>query len=102
MAFNLISKSQIREFKAISSSINSSFSRCFGEFGLAKAGIIILNEAWKPEKQAGIIRVNNNYVDQLKASLAMIKEIEGKEVIVKSLGVSGMLNKAENYLEQRR
>ena len=99
LVFNLVSKSQIKDFKAISSSIMGSFTRYFGEFGIAEAGLMVLKERWNAEKQTGIIKVNNKWVDQLKASLALIKEINNKKVIVKSVGVSGILKKTDKFLK---
>ena len=67
-----------------------------GTKGAAKAGVWMLNDKYKNNK--GLIKLNNKYVDDLKTSLALIKKIDSQEVIVKSLGVSGILNKAEKYL----
>ena len=39
--------------------------------------------------------MNNRYVNHLKASLALIDQIKGQKVIVKSIGVSGIIKKAE-------
>ena len=50
--------------------------------------------------QKGIIKVNHKHVDELKSALTLIEKINNKKVIVKSLGVSGILNKAEQrYLK---
>ena len=95
MVFNLVSKSQISDFKAISDSINSSFAKYFGEFGLAEAGLMVLKDKWNTQTQTGIIKVNYKCVDKLKASLALIKEINNKKIIIKSKGTSGILAKAE-------
>ena len=66
-----------------------------GQIGLAKAGILILNDKFNKEKQKGIIRVNNKMVNHLKGSLCFIKEIDKEKVIIKSVGVSGILKKAQ-------
>jgi len=41
------------------------------------------------------MRVNNKHADGLKASLIFVKNIEGKEAVVKSVGASGILKKAQ-------
>jgi len=47
-----------------------------------------------------LIKVSNKHVNNLKAALALITNIGREEVIVKSVGVSGILKKAEKkYLE---
>lgn len=71
-----------------------------GQLGVAKAGIQILPDCWNPESQRGIIRVGHKHVNELKASLTFVEKINNKEVILKSIGVSGILNKAKKrYLK---
>jgi len=95
LAFKVISKDKINNISAIFEAISRSISTFVGFLGFAKAGIIILPNKYDKEKQIGLIKVNHNYVNELKASLAMIREIDGKKVVVRSIGVSGILNKAE-------
>ena len=67
---------------------------------MSKAGILILKDKWNPEAQRGLIRVNNKNVDNLKAALTMADKINNENVIIKSVGVSGILNKAaKKYLK---
>ena len=67
--------------------------RYLGELGMSKAGIIVLEDKYSPDTKTGIIRVNNKYLDELRASLSLINE---KGMVVTSIGVSGILNKAED------
>ena len=68
-----------------------------GQLGVAKAGIQPLKDTFKSNK--GLIKVNNKHLDELKAALTLIKKINNKEVIIKSIGASGILKKAkDNYL----
>ncbi|MBD3318870.1 ribonuclease P protein component 2 [Candidatus Woesearchaeota archaeon] len=69
-----------------------------GELGLAGAGLIFIKDKYKNNR--GIVRVNHRFVDPLRAALSLIKEVEGKPVIVRSLGTSGILKKAAmKYME---
>jgi len=95
LAFEIISKDK-SSFTAVKDAILTSCKEFLGTLGMAKAGIIIIGEKFNKEKQKGLIKVNNKYVNELKASLALIKTINKKITIVKSLGVSGMLTKAYN------
>ena len=93
-----MSDRKIDDFKAVSDAIMSSSKEFVGNLGLARAGIQILK--YNKALQRGLIRVNHKHVDELKSSLTFIEKIDNKEVIVKSVGVSGMLNKAEErYLK---
>lgn len=95
LAFELISKKDVR-FNVVSKGVWKGILNFIGTKGAAKAGIWLLHDKFKKNK--GLIRVGHKYVDDLKASLALIKTIDGEDVIIRSLGVSGVLNKAEGYL----
>jgi len=49
-----------------------------------------------PKAPEGIIKVSHKHVDAVKAALTFADKIDGNEVIFRSLGVSGILRKAEN------
>lgn len=67
-----------------------------GELGYSKAGIMFLD---KDKENKGIIRVSSKYLDHLKTALILIKDLNNQNVVIKTVGVSGMLNKAiNNYL----
>lgn len=63
-----------------------------GTFGYAKSGAFLVREKYDNNK--GVIRVNNNYTDVIKAIFTMIKKIGDTDVIVRSIRTSGMINKA--------
>lgn len=95
LVFEIISENKIDNLNDISDSILGSCQKFFGEMGMAKAGLLMLNDKYNKEKQKGIIKVDNKMVDNLKAALCFVKEIGDKKVIVKSVGVSGILKKAQ-------
>ncbi len=66
-----------------------------GELGMAKAGIQFLPETYKKSSGKGVIRVGHKHVDETKAALALIKEINGKKVSFNALKVSGLLDKVK-------
>ena len=100
LVFEIISKEKISDSNAVSSAISHYSLQFLGQLGTAKAGIIMLNNKWDPDLQRGIIKVSHKHVDAVKAALMLADKIEGKEVIIRSIGVSGILNKAErNYLK---
>lgn len=96
ITFNVIGDENFNE-RDVERSINNNCKSFIGELNYAKAGVNILPEFLNNKK--GIIRVNNKYVDHIKSSLMMIKEINNEKVIIKSVGVSGVLNKAKKYLD---
>ena len=66
-----------------------------GNLGMAKAGIITMDDQWNEKSQKGIIRVNNKHIDNLRSSLIFVKNIKGSDVIVRSIGASGILKKTQ-------
>ena len=100
LAFEIVSKTRMTDFKAVSEAIKQNMLDLFGQVGYAKSALYILPDKYISEKQKGIIRINHKHVDDLRASLALIKSINNNEVVVKSIGVSGILKKAEErYLK---
>ncbi|MBD3309763.1 ribonuclease P protein component 2 [Candidatus Woesearchaeota archaeon] len=95
LAFEIASKKEIKDISAISDAIWKSSLEFLGESGCAKAGIMILKDRYNKEKQRGLIRVSSKHVENLKASLALTKQVQGRKVIIKSIGVSGIIKKAE-------
>jgi ribonuclease P/MRP protein subunit POP5 len=99
LAFEIVSNSKIKDFKVISEQIMAKSLELIGQLGVAKAGVNIISDCWNPELQRGIIRINHNHVDKIKSALTFVDKIGNEEVVVKSVGVSGILDKAkERYL----
>ncbi len=74
----------------IKESIENSMKRFVGELGMAKAGIKFMKD-WKNNR--GIIKVNTKSVDELKASLALVTNSKEEKIIIKSLTLSGSIEK---------
>lgn len=98
LAFEIISERPIKDFKAVEAAIQAKSLEFIGELGCAEAGIMILNDKYNPQNQRGVIRVNNKNLNRLRATLALIEQIDNTNVIVKSVGASGMLNKADKLI----
>jgi len=95
LAYEIISKGKFHDAVHINNVILDVTKDFLGDLGMARAGIIPLNEKWNEDMQRGIMRVNNRHVDDLKASFVFVKNISGKDVIVKSVGASGILKKLQ-------
>ena len=93
LAFEIISEEKLSRY-AVFKTLKQKISQVLGVFESANAGIMFLHDKYNPEKQTGILKVNYKYLDKVKASFCFVNKIENKNVIVRSLGASGMLNKA--------
>ncbi len=97
VVFEVLSDNNVNQ-NNISSAISDSFMELYGNIGMAGAGLMFLNEKYNSKLNRGIVKVGHYYVNNLKAALAMIREIDQNKVIVRSLGVSGVLRKTAKYL----
>jgi RNase P/RNase MRP subunit POP5 len=95
LTFEVISKQKISDASAVAKAITNSMLKFVGELGVSKAGLIVLSDSYKSTSQKGIVRVAHTSVDALKASLTFITSINGTPVTVRSVAVSGNINKAK-------
>ncbi|GEM_PF-1354475 len=69
----------------------------FGMYGLAQAGLQFLSD-WKNQK--GIVRVSTKSLHLLQATFVHAQTFKNSPCFIRTVGVSGLLNKArQNYLE---
>lgn len=59
---------------------------------MAKVGLNFIDY----KQNRGIIRVSTRGLDQLKASFCFVRKINKDDIILRSLGVSGILKKARS------
>jgi ribonuclease P/MRP protein subunit POP5 len=78
----------------IKEAIVFSFKNIFGLDGLARAGLSFLDF----EGNKGIIRTSTKGLDMLRASFCFVRKINKDDIIVRSIGVSGILKKARMKL----
>jgi len=93
--FEILSKNQIKAFNNVAKAIKFSYKSLFGDIGMGEAGLLIIANKYDSKKQKGMIQVNHKTLDKLRSALANIEQIEEQQVIVHSLGASGILKKAE-------
>lgn len=99
LAFEILSEAKIEDFNAVSNAIWAKSLEFLGEFGCAKAGIIVMHDKYDRESQKGLLKVSNKSLNEVKAAIALIDTINGKKAIVRTTGVSGILRKAqERYI----
>jgi RNase P/RNase MRP subunit POP5 len=74
--------------KALVAKING----LLGVFESSKANVMRVK--YNAKLQRGLLRVDRKYVDKLRSCFVLIKELNGQKTLVRTLRVSGMLNKA--------
>ncbi|HEX55111.1 MAG: ribonuclease P protein component 2 [Candidatus Altiarchaeales archaeon] len=91
LVFEIISDYKFNRDEIVKSFWNS-IMKFLGEHGVSKTSFWVLE--WNGEKQRGILKVNHKSVDDVRAALTLIREINGRRVIFHTRGVSGTLKKA--------
>ena len=95
LAYEVISNHKFNDAMEINKAIFDNAKDFVGNLGMAKMGLIGMNDKWNERMQRGIIRVNNKHVENLKSSFIFINNIKENDVIVRSIGASGILKKAQ-------
>ena len=71
-------------------SVWGSVGRLFGEVGASLTGLVLID--FNVERKVAVIRVNLVSLSMVRASLAAITSVGGRDASVHVLGVSGTLN----------
>ena len=95
LLFEIISpvKFSAEEVKFI---VEEGVKRFLGELGLAKAGAMFISEKWDFTKQRGLLKISHKLVDEVIAALILIKSIKNREVIFRSVKVTGTVKKSKS------
>lgn len=96
LVYETISQKNMLNPELINKNIANQFASLYGQIGLAGAGIMFINDKYNTSLNRGVVRIAHNYIKHLRAALAFINEIDGNKSIIKSVGVSGILKKAES------
>ncbi len=89
LVYEVLSEKEF-SFKDLKEAIISSFKELFGLQGLSIAGLDFVEF----EKNKGILKVSTKGLDMLRATFCFVRKINKEDVVLRSLGVSGMLKKA--------
>ena len=81
--------------EAVAKELRETMNKLVGDLGMAKAGLIFLPD-WDNNK--GVLKVSHKHTDIAKAAMALVKQINGNNVIIRSIGISGILKKSRNKI----
>ena len=97
--FKIISKKPFEALNPLNSEIKANLLTFLGELGYAKAGIMFIKSKFIIDNQIRILKIGHKYIDEVKMGLSLIKKLGNVDVIIKSIGVSGILKKAEALIK---
>lgn len=88
--FEIISDNKIN-WELVKNELIRKMKELFGEFGLSEAKIKFFNELKKDKKY--VLSIDHRYVQKIKLAMALVRKINRKPVIFKTIKVSGTLKK---------
>lgn len=91
VVFSLISQKKI-EKAVVFSEIIHHYKQCFGEIGLAQAGIQLVD--YDEEKKTGILRIGHTHLNKTRYCFALMRKIHNQDMIIYTKGVSGTIKKS--------
>lgn len=68
-----------------------------GVFGAAKAAIRIMKDKYNSKTHTGIIMATASALDHVKVCLGLVTSLAGTPVIIRTIGVSGILAKTARF-----
>lgn len=83
------------ELGEVVDSVWDSALRYMGEKGCAEAGLRIIGNKFEEERQEGVVRVNREREEDMRAALTLIQRISGEKAFLEVKGVSGTLKALE-------
>ena len=96
IVFQIITNSQSVEESLIKSSIWKTYQNIYGLYNSSNAGLYF--EEYNEFKKTGIILCSHTSLNHLLTVLAIITEINGVEVLIHVLQVTGTIDKAKKFL----
>ncbi len=90
IAFDIISDKKFT-VQEIETAVMSAIKDFIGVLGLSRAAPLLVRERYTPARF--ILKVNHNFVNEIKSALSLLKDINGIELIIKSVITSGTLKK---------
>lgn len=92
IVYEVLSENNLKE--DVSIEIVKKVTTILGVFDSANAGLQSVE--YDKKTHMGVLRVAVKQVDKLKMSLALINQLNDREIIIRTIGASGILKKARN------
>ncbi|MCG3225969.1 MAG: hypothetical protein H7645_03560 [Candidatus Heimdallarchaeota archaeon] len=95
VVFKILPDDTKTEIVDLKRNIWSMYQRLYGLEGTTDAGLFF--EDYNDEKSIGLVRCSSKSLSYLMISIAMITEVDGTEILILPLFVTGLINKAKKY-----
>lgn len=88
LAVNVVCEHPLNE-KTVLDSVYASVQRLFGEYGASQTNLRMMKHV--PEKNQFVIRCTHKMLEQVRAAVTSVTEVEGKAAAFHVVAVSGTL-----------
>ena len=95
IVFEIISESPVL-YQDFSKALWFTASSFLGDLGAAESHPRIIKNLYSERMQRGIVRCRHDRTEHVRAALAMIRKIGGKDSVIKVLGITGTIKSAKN------
>ena len=92
VSFELLAQEKFHE-PDVGHAVWETFLHLFGEVGTARQKLWLMG--FDSRKGVGVVRCALEHLEEVKAGLLFVKEVGGKPVVPKLIGVSGSLGKVK-------
>ncbi len=92
ISFQLLAKEKFSE-QDVGLAVWETFLHLFGEVGTARQKLWLVG--FDSRQGIGVVRCALEHLEEVKAGLLFVKQVDGKPVVPKVLGVSGSLGKVK-------
>ena len=90
---DIVSESE-RDLGEVVNTVWDSILGFLGEIGTSRAGVWVVKDLFDQENQRFGVKVNHDYVEEIRAALALVNQIEGEKTNLRVLGVTGTMKSA--------
>jgi len=84
----------------VEQAVNKGLQRYLGVLGQAKAGARFMKDRYDPAERRGLIRVSHTMTGPVTAGLSLITEAGNAKASIMTVGASGILKKAQQYVKR--
>ncbi len=86
------------EFGEVRNAITNSMLNWMGEEGVAKAKPWVIRNLWT--QKSGVVQCSHRHVDDIKVSLALVRQIGDAKVVFRTTRVSGTIKSGKEKLSR--
>ena len=84
----------------LSHALSSSVMRLYGEVGASRTRLRIMDMG--TDDNFAIVRCSHKAVDMVRAAASTIKELDGRPIVLYSVGVSGTIKSLKEKIKKRK